>query len=397
MAELGETTDPRELVEGDPAAVDRNVQTLRTRGERAGEAADGLLSIDTGAWTGEAADAFHDSFEPKPKQWNAAADALDAAATTLGEYAGMLRWAQERAGRAVDLYEQGQRATQQARAQHDAEAQQNPPPDGGEPAPFVDPGEEQRQSARDMLNRARQQLHEAGSTSAQVLREQTPPETESTFSTIAHGALDIAGFFPLIGNAADLTNAAWYGLQGKGVDATLSAAAAIPVAGWASGGIRVGKWGERVGGTDEAVDAWKATDKAVSAGKAGRNVYAPVRRRVKLRAGTKRAVIRDADRTREGDFICPGSDKTIPAQRKNGELVRVNPDTGKPDPNGMTVPEKGSFDFAHQEGAEWWRYKQQAEANQYSRRQVIEDQNNPQIYQIQDRSYNRSREGEAPP
>ncbi len=49
-----------------------------------------------------------------------------------------------------------------------------------------------------------------------------------------HIGLDIAGLVPVIGEVADLTNGILYTLEGDGVNATLSFAATIPIAGWAA-------------------------------------------------------------------------------------------------------------------------------------------------------------------
>lgn len=57
-------------------------------------------------------------------------------------------------------------------------------------------------------------------------------------STIGHGLLDVAGLVPGIGEVADLANAAWYTAEGDYTMAALSAAAAIPFAGWAATGAK---------------------------------------------------------------------------------------------------------------------------------------------------------------
>ncbi|MBA4154284.1 MAG: hypothetical protein C0512_08070 [Flavobacterium sp.] len=53
--------------------------------------------------------------------------------------------------------------------------------------------------------------------------------------------LDFAGLVPVIGEVADLTNGVIYSIQGDGVNATLSFASTIPVAGWFSAGIKFAK------------------------------------------------------------------------------------------------------------------------------------------------------------
>jgi hypothetical protein len=58
------------------------------------------------------------------------------------------------------------------------------------------------------------------------------------FSKIGHGVLDVAGLVPGVGEVADLANAAWYTAEGDYTMAALSAAAAIPFAGWAATGAK---------------------------------------------------------------------------------------------------------------------------------------------------------------
>lgn len=127
-------------------------------------------------------------------------------------------------------------------------------------------------------------------------------------------------------------------------------------------------------------------------------VYAPTRRRVKLRKGTELKVFENADRDANGDFIGQGSGDRIGAQRDgNGTLVRVDPGTGRPDPNGMTLPRRSEYDISHNEGQEWWRYKQEAESGNYDRGRVIEDQNDPNRYHLETPEANRSHRFELPP
>ena len=57
---------------------------------------------------------------------------------------------------------------------------------------------------------------------------------------IGHTVLDLAGLIPGIGDAVDLANAAWYEKDGRHVEAAITAAAAVPVAGTAA---VVVKWG----------------------------------------------------------------------------------------------------------------------------------------------------------
>ncbi|WP_157617308.1 putative T7SS-secreted protein [Saccharomonospora marina] len=261
MAELGETENPRALIQGDPNAIDKNVNILNARGKQAVNAAVALRAIDTGAWTGPAANAFRDEFSYEPTKWYEAGDALTYAGEVLSLYAGTLRWAQAQAREAIELWKQAQRQTASARAAHDqavadATRQNQANAAAGDPTcitvePFSDPGESTRQAARDTLNRARQQLKQVAEETAQALRDITPAEEETTLSKLGHGALDIAGLVPGIGELADGVNAAWYAGQGRYAEAAISGAAAIPFAGWAATG-------------GKAVD--RATDIAKAAG-----------------------------------------------------------------------------------------------------------------------------------
>jgi hypothetical protein len=63
-----------------------------------------------------------------------------------------------------------------------------------------------------------------------------PPQEDDgwSWSDIGHGILDGIGLVPVVGEWADGANAAWYASQGDWVNAGLSAAAMVPVAGWLS-------------------------------------------------------------------------------------------------------------------------------------------------------------------
>ena len=191
MAELGETGDPRALVPGNPEAIEENTRVLAARGDAAERAAEGLRAIDTGAWEGPAARAFHDKFSYEPNKWYDASDSLHRAAQLLGDYAGTLRWAQSQAVEAVALWDKGQAATERAKADHDkavaqAAADNQPPP------AFADAGEPARQAARDTLNRARTQLAQAGDSIASLLAAEADeaPQQSSWLDDVGNFAQD---------------------------------------------------------------------------------------------------------------------------------------------------------------------------------------------------------------
>nr|WP_239071890.1 hypothetical protein [Amycolatopsis sp. SID8362] len=63
MAELGQTTDPKALIPGDPPAIYENARVLAARANSALAAGDALKRIDTGAWRGPASDKFHEDHQ----------------------------------------------------------------------------------------------------------------------------------------------------------------------------------------------------------------------------------------------------------------------------------------------------------------------------------------------
>ncbi|HMJ47193.1 MAG TPA: AHH domain-containing protein [Ferruginibacter sp.] len=58
---------------------------------------------------------------------------------------------------------------------------------------------------------------------------------------IIHLGLDVIGLVPVVGEVADLANGLIYTIQGDGVNAALSYSATLPLAGWASFGIKMAK------------------------------------------------------------------------------------------------------------------------------------------------------------
>jgi Pretoxin HINT domain len=78
-----------------------------------------------------------------------------------------------------------------------------------------------------------------------------------SFSSIGHATLDVAGLVPGLGEPADLINGAWYAAQGNEVDAALSFASAVPIAGYGASAVKAAKYG------DKAVDALRAGDNVV--------------------------------------------------------------------------------------------------------------------------------------
>ena len=98
-------------------------------------------------------------------------------------------------------------------------------------------------------------------------------------------------------------------------------------------------------------------------------VIDPARSRPKLRKGTKEQAQAAAQRTPDGDYIDPNT--------------------------GEVIPIDGPFDYGHPPGEEWWRLRDMARTEGWTRQQVIEAEN-AKSFQIEDPSSNRGHEYEKP-
>lgn len=252
--ELGQAEAAEELVPGKVEQLYRLAQTLRDRATDVIADAEALKRIDTGAWTGPAYDAYAEDHANQWPKWLKLGDALAYGAQAIENYTNCLGWAQMQALNAIELYRRGEQLRQQARQAYDQQAADANARGGGsspQPPTFHDPGEAYRQAARDLLDRARSQLDEVANNSAKALNEMAEAvptdDEESPAETTLHAAADLAGFIPGIGDVVDLAHAGVYALEGRGVDAGITAAAAIPVGGWAAGASMLGKTARKIG------------------------------------------------------------------------------------------------------------------------------------------------------
>jgi RHS repeat-associated protein len=184
--QLGQTTDPAELIHGDPGSLRQAASRLREFSAAFGETAGGLAGLDTGHWTGAAAEAFRAKYAPQPGRWRDASGGCADGAGALESYAGTVEWAQGQARQAIDVYESGQRATASAVASYDGQvaaynqaaqaydsalaAGRNPGVRPAEPGAFSDPGAALRQQAQQILTAARQERDRAASNAAGKVR-----------------------------------------------------------------------------------------------------------------------------------------------------------------------------------------------------------------------------------
>lgn len=137
------------------------------------------------------------------------------------------------------------------------------------------------EQARNSLDSARQLVTEAQEILG--IKDEPPPEPEErgffdkawgAISDHAHTGLDLAGFLPVVGTAADLVNAGLYAAEGDYTNASLSALGAIPIVGDAA---MAGKLGAKA--TNAAIDVAKNADNATDAAKLTPGVPPQVQRK----------------------------------------------------------------------------------------------------------------------
>ena len=217
--QLGQTSDPAELVHGDPAAIRSSASQLRTFSSAFGETSAGLNGLDTAHWTGSAADAFRAKFAPHPAKWQDASSATGTTSGALESYAVAVESAQGQARQAVGLYAQGQQATAAAQAAYNQQvatynsaaqayntqlaAGQNPGTPPAEPAPFTDPGEPMRQEAQQLLSEARSARDIAAATATNAIRPaiELAPAEPSFWSQLGSDVSDAVQ----VGNLASIS------------------------------------------------------------------------------------------------------------------------------------------------------------------------------------------------
>jgi len=159
-------------------------------------------------------------------------------------------------------------------------------------------------------------------------------------------------------------------LENKGRDEVLDMAIdEIPVVGEARslaqgdylgavmGVVPFGKQAKRLGGFISSL--FKKSDNVVNAA---------TKNRVKLRKKTKETIKENAPKTENGDFIDPNT--------------------------GQVIPKEGPYDIGHKNGQEWKNRKKMHKEKGSTRKEVIEAENDPDLYQIEDPSSNRSHKHE---
>jgi len=165
-AELGQTTNPKDLVPGEPGQITSDLRELIGNIDKIGSIGDGLKGINIGDWTGDGANAFWDAFNPEPPKWLNTVDLMGQGGQSLADYGDTLTWAQSEAQRAIEMYTQAQAASRAAVEQYTQATQVSAA--GQALAPFQDPGAGLAQEAQSVLANARDRLASVGGVVAQA-------------------------------------------------------------------------------------------------------------------------------------------------------------------------------------------------------------------------------------
>ncbi len=222
--ELDQTDDPTKLVHGDVGAIAKTAKHLGTFAGAFSETATGLQAIDSSHWGGKAGDAFRAKFDKHPKQWSDAQQACADAAGAWEIYGATVKWAQEQAREAVELYKQGKTASDNARTQRRQQVEAynrnvgvyNAAVTSGQavgaaptpPGEFIDPGAAQIRQAQEILDSARKKRDAAAGDASRAIKAGTSlaPKEPSFTQRMLNDGEDLVhaagmGSYHLIGGA----------------------------------------------------------------------------------------------------------------------------------------------------------------------------------------------------
>ncbi|MFI9383892.1 putative T7SS-secreted protein [Kutzneria sp. NPDC052558] len=167
-AELGQTSNPKDLIPGEPERISSDLRDLVGNIQLMGGIKDDLGGIDPAQWVGEASDAFRAVFGAEPSKWEQAIATVGDKATALADFGDVLTWGQSEAQRAIEAFTQAQAASRTAAAQYNAQAQQAQAA-GQTMDPFQDPGQAAAQEAQQILDNAREKVETVGGLVARAL------------------------------------------------------------------------------------------------------------------------------------------------------------------------------------------------------------------------------------
>lgn len=174
--------------------------------------------------------------------------------------------------------------------------------------------------------------------------------------------------FSVVAAGTGALNATWYAIDGDYAMAGLSLAAAVP-------GLAFTK-------IAKGATAGKNASTAAKAGKAARKSDEIADAAKEMRAGVPVAAQRSTPSTATKAKIQDAAPKT-----KDGDFI---------DPNtGQIVPAEGPFHYGHKPGHEWRCIREKAIRLGWTKQELREYVNNPDLYQIEDPTSNMSHRYEA--
>ncbi|MFD6220735.1 putative T7SS-secreted protein [Nocardia asteroides] len=166
--ELGETTDPKELIRGDVAKINEVAEHLGTIGTAIDQTGDALRKIDVADWSGSAASAFHDEYSKQPKLWWDGADAMAKAKTALAAWSAEVTAAQAKASDAISKWEAADREERDRKNEWNAKSDED-----RKGKNLTDTWTDMRNEARAILTGARTQRDNAANTAVAAIAAAT--------------------------------------------------------------------------------------------------------------------------------------------------------------------------------------------------------------------------------
>lgn len=166
--QLGETTDPKELIRGDPGKIQEVAEHLGKIGTAIDQTGDALRKIDVADWSGEASSAFHDEFAKQPKLWWDGADAMAKAKTALDTWYHEVTAAQAKAADAIAKWEAADREERDRKNAWNAQTDEQ-----RKGKNLTDTWTDIRNEARAILNGARTQRDSAANSAVAAITAAT--------------------------------------------------------------------------------------------------------------------------------------------------------------------------------------------------------------------------------
>lgn len=209
-AELGATSDPKALIVGDKTAVAEQATAILDEHRRIAGLLDTIEGVAIPTWEGGLGKTRYLYDEGvEAEKFETYRDTLKSVSTSLNTYADALGTALDRAQTAIDRWNEGEALTKKALDDHNAAVTAHNqrvdahnakiktglpvgPIDSEPPGRFVDPGEEVRQEAQEILSDARDQLNSSGNSTIK-------PETPAWAGSETGASAESEGVFGALG------------------------------------------------------------------------------------------------------------------------------------------------------------------------------------------------------